>query len=71
MVIEHRLEDDYENALDWLKESQADWRDKPLLYRLYCHFMSRWWLRPSMWRFMLRQRKLIPELEALLNDKNK
>jgi hypothetical protein len=69
MVITHRLADHYETALECLKVSQESWRARPLLMRLYYHVTSCWWLYPSMWRILTRERGFVPRLEALIRDR--
>jgi hypothetical protein len=66
MVISHKLADHYENALDCLKESKANWKAKPLLVRFYWHVVSMWWIYPSAWKFRFREGNLIPQLESLV-----
>ena len=69
-VIDHKLEDYYEDALDWVKYNQDNWQRKPLLLRLFYNVASwRWWIFPSNWRMTLRDKKLIPELESLIQAK--
>lgn len=69
-VIDHQLDEHYEDALDWVKYSQANWQRKPLLLRIYYNVASwRWWIYPSNWRMTLRDPKLIPELESLIQAK--
>jgi hypothetical protein len=66
MVAEHRLTAHYRIALDCLRDEQAYWRSKPLLYRWYHNLSSLWWLRPSCWKQRWRERSLVPRLEALI-----
>jgi hypothetical protein len=65
MVMEHQLTEHYRIALECLRLEQAYWRSKPLLYRFCHHLSSLWWLYPSCWKQRLRERSLVPRLEAL------
>jgi tetratricopeptide (TPR) repeat protein len=68
MALQHRLDDHYEAALEYLRHTFADWQSKPFVVRLYWHVVSGWWLRPwdyrAVWRTILRQGTLVAQLEA-------
>lgn len=66
LVIKHELVDHYQTALDCLRSNRADWQSRPLLVRLYFHIVSRWWMYPSQWSLMLRERGLAAKLESLI-----
>lgn len=68
MVVDHRLASHYLTALECLHDHYAVWRGQPLLTRLYWHVVSLWWVRPFQWRMWLRERRLLPQLEALARD---
>jgi hypothetical protein len=66
MVVKHGLAGHYRTALECLRHEEEYWRSKPLLYRFYRGLTSLWWLCPSGWGQRLRERSLVPKLEALI-----
>ena len=73
MVLQHWLDDHYEVALDYLRQSLADWQSRPLLVRFYWHVVSGWWRQPwnyrESWRTVFRQRALLAQLEARVAER--
>jgi hypothetical protein len=69
MVIANRLVDHYQNALDCLKHDRARWKARPLSTRVYYNVVSKWWLHWAGWKWRMRQRGLVPKLEALLRER--
>jgi hypothetical protein len=66
LVVQHRLTEHYRAALDCLRDEQAYWRSKSLLYRFFHSLATLWWLYPGGWKQRLRERSLDIRLEALV-----
>lgn len=71
MVIQHQLQEFYDDALDWLEKSQAIWQATPLITRVFYHVITCWWLYPSQWRMRFRERQLIREMRALVSARER
>ena len=71
LVVKHELTEHYEDVLDCLRSTRKDWKSRPLKDRLYYHFVSRWWLYPSMWKLLSRERSLISQLESLVAERHR
>jgi hypothetical protein len=69
VVVDHRLADHYDKALECLRALKSYWLKQPLLSRLYWNIVSGWWFRPHHWRMRRRKAKLIPQLEALIKER--
>ena len=68
LVIKHQLVEHYQTALECMRANRADWQSRPLLVRIYLHIISRWWMYPSQWSLMFRERSLTSKLESLIAE---
>jgi hypothetical protein len=65
LVVRHQLSGHYQIALDCLRNEEAYWRSKSVLYRFWHSLRSMWWLHPSGWKQRWREKSLSRRLEAL------